>query len=140
MAYGDAELNAARGYVLPNNADGNIIARDEFGVFYAPGHVWNGFQRYRIQAMGADFNFTKQLKTHLIEIGGTIEQDIVRYYWTGPANYAREKESRTLEERYYAGLWSYYGYDIYGNEYNGAGLYFNSFNSDLVVENCIFFK
>ena len=119
LAYGDAELNAARGYILPNNADGNIIARDEFGVFYAPGHVWNGFQRYRIQAMGADFNFTKQLKTHLIEIGGTIEQDIVRYYWTGPANYAREKESRTLEERYYAGLWSYYGYDIYGNEYNG---------------------
>jgi len=114
FAYGDSAANAQAGYELPYG-DGSRISTDENGVFYLPGRVSNSYYKYNIQTFGTEVNFTKQLYSHLIEFGGTVEQSIVRYYWMAPVNLALNQHDRTLAQRYFAAMNSMYGYDLYGN-------------------------
>lgn len=124
FAYGDSLRNAQSGILL-RNGDGNNQVADSFGVFWDKGRVWDFYQKYRTQTMGVDINFTKQFKNHLIEMGGSYEQNVVRYYLLSPVTQLAVKVDQnnrpyTLAERYFNGMSSYYGYDIYGNEYNGS--------------------
>jgi len=112
FAYGDSAANAAAGYNIP--ADGQRIAKDDNGVFYSPGRVSNSYYKYNIQTIGADVNFTKQFKNHLLEIGGSAEQSLVRYYWLGPVALSLNKDN-SISQRYFTALRSMYGYDLYGS-------------------------
>ena len=53
---------------------------------------------------------------HSFETGFSIEQNTLRYYEVFPVSLAIYKNSRTLEERYYAGIGRYYGYDLFGKK------------------------
>ncbi|MGH1366791.1 MAG: TonB-dependent receptor [Calditrichia bacterium] len=117
FAYGNAARNAEVGAILPGG-DGNRIARTaQEPVFYPFGRVSNNHRKYDVRTYGGDLNFTKQLSTHFIEFGGSIEQNTVRYYSIAPvalANGANNEESFVLA----ASSGSFYGYDIFGNEVN----------------------
>ncbi len=118
LAYGDSALNAANGITLLNG-DGDRKLVDDVGVFWDKGRVWNFQQKYRVQTIGLDVNFTKQFKNHLVEIGGNYEQSIVRYYLLNPVQLGTKKDTRSMAERYFAGMNTFYGYDLYGTQYNG---------------------
>ena len=122
MAYGDSLANAAVGVTLTNGDGSRVSLVDQNNVFAPYGRVSNSFYKYRVQTLGGDLNFTKQFKQHLIEIGGMVEQDIVRYWWISPVTLAAMKNTRTLEERYFNSLNSFWGYDIYGNEINSTSM------------------
>jgi outer membrane receptor protein involved in Fe transport len=117
LSYGDSSINAAQGITLPNG-DGDRILTDDNGVFWDEGRVWNFQQKYRVQTVGLDLNFTKQFKNHFVELGGSFEQSIVRYYLINPIQLATKKDTRSMAERYFAGMNTYYGYDLYGSQYN----------------------
>jgi len=115
FAYGDSTRNQNElGVTLPG--DGRLLLRDANGVFYKHGRVLNLFQKYRIETYGGDLNFTKQYKNHFIEIGGTMQQERVRYFSMGPVNLMQDVANRTMEERFYFATGFNYGYDIFGNE------------------------
>ena len=118
LAYGDSLKNAQVGVFL-ENGDGNNLRADDNGVYWEKGRVWDAFQQYRMQTMGADLNFTKQFKNHLIEIGGSFEQNIVRYYWLSPATQVAVKINSEQRLTLYNGRKifievsvMYYGYDL----------------------------
>ncbi len=126
LAYGDFQKNfEEQGIQLtggdravdPDNnlGNGGRVERPVPGVFHGFGRVFNNFTQYEITTFGADFNFTKQFKNHLVEFGGTAERSKVRYWSIAPVQLALFKDSRTREERYFAGINFFYGYDLFGN-------------------------
>ena len=117
LAYGDSLENAKVGVTL-RNGDGTAVSKDVNGVFWDRGYVWNVYRKYEIETFGSDLNFTKQYHNHLLELGGTFQQEIVRYYYSNPIYMGIEKDSRSLEERYFAAQNVFYGYDLYGNKNN----------------------
>ncbi len=117
LAYGDSTINETVGITLP--ADGNQVRVDDNGVYWEDGRTYNQFRKYRMQKYGFDLNYTKQYKNHFIELGGTVEQNTVRFFQVSPVQLGLQKDARTLEERYYAGMVTYWGYDILGNEISG---------------------
>jgi len=120
MAYGDSLANAAVGITLTNGDGSRASLVDDNNVFAPFGRVSNSFYKYKVQTLGGDLNFTKQYKSHLIEMGGMLEQNIVRYWWISPVTLSVQKDIRTMEERYFNALNSFWGYDIYGNEINST--------------------
>ena len=126
LAYGDfqrnleeqgIELRGGDRAVDPerNLGNGGRVERPDPGVFHGYGRVFNNFTQYEITTLGGDFNFTKQFKNHLVEFGGTAEQSKVRYWSIAPVQLASFKDTRTMEERYFAGINFFYGYDLFGN-------------------------
>lgn len=112
FAYGDADRNAEVGVILPGG-DGNRIARTaQEPVFFPFGRVSNNHRKYDVRTYGGDLNFTKQLSTHFIEFGGSIEQNTVRFYSIAPVALARGSNN---EEAFILAANSFYGYDIFGN-------------------------
>jgi outer membrane receptor protein involved in Fe transport len=97
-AYGDTlanqerfpHLDFFRSHVDP--ATGNTVSaiqgsrqtQDEIGIYFDEGRVNNRWRKYTIETFGGNFNFVKQWEKHLIEIGGTLEQNKVRYYNIAP--------------------------------------------------------
>lgn len=114
-AYGDSTKNAALGVTLPLG-DGSRIGADDVGVFYSNGRVYNRFRKYEIMTGGADFNFTKQFRNHLLELGGGFEQHQLRYYTIFPRVIAREQETTPKDVRYNNAIGVFYGYDLFGNQ------------------------
>lgn len=125
FAYGDSLQNAQVGVFL-ENGDGNVLRADDNGVYWEKGRVYDAYREYRLQTLGGDLNFTKQFKNHLIEFGGSYEQNIVRYYYLFPVSQLAVKINSdnglpyTTDERFVRGIGTYYGYDLQGNEYNGG--------------------
>lgn len=119
FAYGDSIRNQNElGVTLPG--DGRQVLRDENGVFYKNGRVVPDFRKYRIETYGGDLNFTKQLKNHFMEIGGTLEQSKVRYFVMNPIYLMQDVANRTYDERFYFSTGFNYGYDIFGDENNST--------------------
>ncbi|NOQ97945.1 MAG: TonB-dependent receptor plug domain-containing protein [Calditrichae bacterium] len=111
-AYGDSTANAAIGVTLPLG-DGTRVGGDDVGVFFEHGRVSNRYTKYQIMTGGADFNFTKQFRNHLIELGAMYEQHQLRYYRISPVAIAR---GDTREEGYNSSIYVFYGYDLFGTE------------------------
>lgn len=123
FAYGDKQRNEEVGVYIPSDGD-RVLKRGEpdvdTGIFHTFGRVYDEFVKYRIQGIGSDFNFTKQYKQHLIEFGGVVDRNEVRYYSIGPVDLALGKNTRSVEERFFQSLRANYGYDIFGNEISGT--------------------
>lgn len=130
FAYGDAQANAAIGVDLPPDENGNPVnggrvLRGAGDAFWPYGRVFNNHTKYRIETFGADFNFTRQLENHLIEIGTTAQRDEVRYYSIAPLDLMSgvgTTNEPSRDERYYAAANLLYGYDLYGNEIDSDNL------------------
>lgn len=104
---------------------GSRQTQDNIGVYFDEGRVSNLFRKYTIETMGGDFNFTKQIAKHLVEFGGTLERNTVRYYNISPAVLAiglrdnpltPQNEQQSTLRRYLRADPIFYGYDIFGNE------------------------
>lgn len=115
-AYGDKEKNAEVGVFI--QADGNRVLPDENQIFHSFGRVYNEFRKYEIEQMGGDLNFTTQVDNHLLEIGGTLDLNKVRFYQIAPLVLAvgYPTASNEREIQYYNSLVSFYGYDMFGDK------------------------
>lgn len=118
-AYGDAAANAAIGVILPQGDGSRVTTDTTGGVFYARGRVFDLWQKYEITTGGADLNFTKQFRNHLVEIGATYEQSQIRYYTLFPIDIA---DDRTLPDnvRYGSNVGVFYGYSVTGEPINDS--------------------
>ncbi len=114
MAYGDSVRNAAIGVELPQGDGSRVRPEAPNRIFHSFGRVFNRYLHYEIENFGGEFDFTTQLENHLIEIGGTVDQNKLRYYSLGPIDLSLKKDVRTLEERFYQSVRSYFGYNIFG--------------------------
>jgi outer membrane receptor protein involved in Fe transport len=117
-AYGDSTRNQDELDVTLELGDGDRVRTDENRVFFANGRVSNRWLVYEILTGGADFNFTKQYKNHLLELGVTGERSQVRYYDIGPVEFSQDKDdpTQTEEVRYTKAVRRFYGYDIFGDK------------------------
>ncbi|RMG66528.1 MAG: hypothetical protein D6715_06675 [Calditrichaeota bacterium] len=128
-AYGDtlAILNSPeRDLLEPGDefrlVQGSRLSRDRVGVFFKSGRVFNNYTKQKVQTFGFDLNFTKQLQSHLIELGGSWEKNIVRRFAVGPLGLARGIRSKSggdsldVENRFFNADPFFYGYDITGKE------------------------
>lgn len=113
FAYGDSLRNAEIGVTIPGDAQ-RVLA-DEVGVFFGHGRISNNYRKSSTQTAGIDLNFTKQLKSHLIEFGGIYEMSKIRYFTHRPLSLASNKDL-SIRERYYDTRPFFFGYDIMGNE------------------------
>lgn len=113
-------------------SQGSRVLQDDVGVFYDRGRVNNLYNKYEIQSLGLDLNFTQQLSKHLIEVGFSAEQNIVRYYSIGPTALSlglrdnpatAANEFRSRQERYINARPFFYGYDLYGNTLDDDKVY-----------------
>jgi outer membrane receptor for ferrienterochelin and colicin len=116
-AYGDSAANAAIGVTLPLG-DGTRVGGDDVGVFFANGRVSNRYTTYQIINGGADLNFTKQFRNHLIELGGVYERNQLRYYRIFPVSIPN---ADTPEQGYNNSIGVFYGYDLFGSEIDDSG-------------------
>ncbi|RMH96475.1 MAG: TonB-dependent receptor, partial [Calditrichaeota bacterium] len=131
FAYGDFDANLEKQGIKITGGDrskgidpvtglalgnGGRVERPVPGVFHGFGRVFNDFTKYRITTLGADLNFTKQFKNHLLEVGGMVEQSEVRYWTIAPLSLALFKDTRPLEERYFAASQFFFGYNLEGEE------------------------
>lgn len=130
FSYGDAVANANSQQPAPEGGsagvtlafDGARVNPDtDGGVFYDRGRVFNRFRKYEITDLGADLNFTKQLGNHLIEFGGAIDQNEVRYWTAYPVDLARgqgryNQALLSLDERWYTVAGVQYGYTLEGEK------------------------
>ncbi|UCF65627.1 MAG: carboxypeptidase-like regulatory domain-containing protein [bacterium] len=119
-SYGDTLANRAIGVELRDQ--GARVLRDINGVYYLPGRAYNRYRKYETETFGADFYFTKQFKEHLIELGGTLQQDRSSFFDLSPLDVAPGLRTPGVpaEQRYYAGIISHWGYDLTGNEINST--------------------
>lgn len=115
-AYGDKEKNAEVGVYI--QADGNRVLPDENQIFHSFGRVYNEFRKYEIEQMGADLNFTTQVDNHLLEFGGVLDLNTVRFYQLAPLTLAvgYPGAANEREIQYYNSIVSFYGYDMFGNK------------------------
>lgn len=119
--------------------------QDEIGVFFDEGRVSNRYRKYNLSTLGANINITKQLKRHLIEIGGTFDRSEVKFYSIAPTllsfglrdnplTPANEQQSRN--QRYFTARPAFYGYDIFGNDISDDA--FATFTNNSGVTDSIF--
>lgn len=121
-AYGDSAANAALGVTLPNG-NGSRVVFDEFGMFAAPGRVYDDYDKFKTQTINTDLDFTSQVDAHLLEIGGGFNYHTVRSYRiANPISLASNNIRNLPEEEKYAQVRpEYYGYSILGDEEEGSG-------------------
>lgn len=122
-AYGSVAKNAQIGTTLPR--EGYVLSNDTItGLFASKGRVYNAFEKRDDNSFNVDFDFTAQLKKHLIEFGVGVNYNILRYYYINPANLAYSKykySDMPTELMYYLQQPSFFGYDITGNSKSDIG-------------------
>jgi len=131
-AYGDTLYNP----YLTSQGDASGYARDKVGIFEAYGNVGSNPESAVIQdyyrkidemAFTGDFSFTSQLSDHLIEAGGGLTLDRIKYFSFTPSTLARNNReyitatgdtvaAKSVLERYRLEKPNYYGYDVMGGE------------------------
>lgn len=83
--YGDTLYNP---YLL-RQGDQSNLEQDEVGIFRKKGRVYNGYILTNNQTFTGDFNFTSQIENHLMEFGGGLQYNLIRYYSIAPLAIAR---------------------------------------------------
>ncbi len=123
-AYGDTlAINDYYGEHLLDYQGSSVPVEPTTGIFFMEGHTYPFYSKYKIETGGIDLNFTTQWKKHLIEFGGSVEANRVRYYSVYARLLAidmRGDDAKPLYDRYYYAKPYYYGYDIMGNEINST--------------------
>lgn len=127
QAYGDTLLNP----YLPVQADDSNLNRDDVGIWAKYGKVNDYFRKIDDQAFTVDASFTSQVDNHLIEAGGGLTYNNIKYFSFSPLSMglnAREYTTAagdtvpavSLLDRYIREKPYYYGYDVMGGENESA--------------------
>lgn len=82
MGYGDTSINS------DIRLQGSRLGRDNVGVFFLHGRTSNSYTYLKTGAIDIDADFFSQVDEHLLEIGGGISLDHVRYVTFGPVTFA----------------------------------------------------
>ena len=121
--YGDTLYNP----YIHVQGDQSALDYDAVGIFPAKGYLDNWYRKMGNKTLSADASFTTQLASHLLELGGGIDYNIMRYYSMLPIRLAyRNRDSYdangqfvpalSREQRYIDRHPNRWGYDLYGNE------------------------
>lgn len=118
-AYGDSAKNASLGVTLPFN--GGRLSTDALGIFSPYGRIFNGYTKTDIRTLNADADFTVQIDNHLLEIGGGVNYNTIRFFSIGPIGLASDNLANLPDAIRYSRLQpTSYGYDVTGkNEVDG---------------------
>ena len=120
-AYGDSLANAGLGITLPNG-NGSRVNFDKYGIFGEHGRVLNGYNRTDNSTLSSDFDLTTQLEKHLLEIGGGLSYNILRFYAIAPVTLASDPiRNLPVEEKYKRLQPTAIGFDITGKNKTSGG-------------------
>ncbi len=106
-AYGDTTYNAP--YL---GIQGSRVNLDAVQLFFGKGRVSNSYQKMNNGTFSADIDFTAQIENHLLEVGGGMQYNTLRFYALGPVAIALDNTTKSLEERIALQSPFYFGYDI----------------------------
>jgi hypothetical protein len=123
--YGDSLAAAQRGVYFRNSrgertlglpAPGQRVGQDPIGIFFERGRVSNGYIKNENQTISADLDFTSQIENHLVEIGGGMQYNTLRYYAIAPVGLSSNALRNVSEyEKFRRQRPTVFGYDIFGN-------------------------
>ena len=125
--YGDTLYNS----YMPAQGDQSSLDYDNVGLFPAKGYLDNYYRKMSNGTYSADVSFTSQLQSHLLEFGGGINYNIMRYYSLSPIRLAyRNRDfvdangdtvlAFSREQRYLDRHPNRWGYDLYGDKELGT--------------------
>jgi outer membrane receptor for ferrienterochelin and colicin len=112
--YGDPAYNPGLTVV------GGRLDRDPVGVFFAKGRISNNYEKIKNDTYTGDIDISAQLDNHLIEIGGGVSLNRLRYYNVGPRTIAIGKDSLSLEQRSRNAQPTFYGFDVTSQRETGS--------------------
>ncbi len=121
-AYGDSLRNwNEQGVNLPSW--GGIIPTDEFGIFAKNGRVSNGYFKTNNDTYNADLDFVTQQGAHLLQFGGGINYNVLRYYAIGPRTLSAKAILALPNEydRFRRLTPTVFGFDIFGRNKSSKG-------------------
>ena len=110
--YGDSLALAQLGATLAYN--GQRIQVDQNQIFYGYGRVNDLYSKNENDALDADFDLTTQIDNNLVEIGGGLNYNIVRYYAISPVQLAAADPSNSETKKFENLQPALFGYDITG--------------------------
>jgi len=121
--YGDTLYNP----YIPVQGDQSGLDYDKVGIFAAKGYLDNFYRKMGNRTYSADISFTSQVESHLLEFGGGVDYNFMRYYSMLPIRLAyRNRDSYdangqlvpalSAEQRYTDRHPNRWGYDLFGNE------------------------
>lgn len=113
-AYGDTTAN--RPYILPGTTliQGSRVTLDPIQLFYAKGRVQALYQHMQNTTLTADLDFTSQLENHLVDVGGGIQYNTLRFYSLNPVGVAIDNDKYSYAYRLALQTPFFFGYDITG--------------------------
>ena len=115
--YGDSVALAQLGATIAYN--GQRVQVDQNQIFYGFGRVSDFYSKNENDALDADFDLASQIDNHLIEIGGGVNYNIVRYYAISPVQLAAADPSLSETKKFENLQPSLFGYDITGKTKTG---------------------
>ena len=130
FAYGDSlRIFQTEGASIPSY--GGRIALDSVGIFNARGRVFNGYTKSNNTTLSGDLDITMQLEDHLLEVGGGMNYNILRYFAIGPVGLSSRAGTYVnlpIEEKFRRLQPTIFGYDITGQTKTGSGSEFEPKN------------
>lgn len=103
------------------SANGQRILEDANGIFYGYGRVNNAYTKNENDVYSADFDFTSQQKSHLLEFGGGVSYNLVRYYSIAPIGLSSDVYVDKTEEQIFEDMQpTVFGYDVTGRSKTGT--------------------
>ena len=148
MAYGDSVANAQAGYVWTRSAAD--VAAGKVGryirptgktlfsyVFNAPGDVLAGYQTFKRENISITAGLVSQISSeHSIKVGGDFQRYTMRgYSWGNDGVFSLanliaindrlpdgDPHKVTRQQLFINAGVNNFGYDVFGNEYNGGGI------------------
>lgn len=115
-AYGDsARIAQVDGATI--SAPGGIVQADANGMFFLRGRVSNLYTKTDNTTLSGDFDFTSQQDKHLLEFGGGLSYNLVRYYAVGPRGLSSRALSGLPDEEKFKRLRpTAIGFDVTGQK------------------------
>lgn len=120
-AYGDSLENAKLGVTLPYW--GARISFDQYGIFAKYGRVSNAYSLMNNNTLTADLDFTSQVGSHLVEVGGGMQYNVLRLFSLGGVATLATDNLRNLSEvdKFTRMQPTVFGYDVTGKTKTGKG-------------------
>ena len=143
-AYGDSAKNATIGarFYQDGSYHPGLVANgvretlDRYGIFYETGRTYGSYNKTENQTLNMDIDFTSQIQNHLIELGGGVNYNILRYFAIGPAGLASDNlRGFSMASQFYALQPSVFGYDITGTNHTSNDNYSKLLLQDSSIQN-----
>lgn len=113
--YGDPAYNPG----IP--AAGTRVTLDNVGIFFAEGRVQNLYTKTINDSYTADLDLSAQIDDHLLEIGGGVNLNRLRYFSINPVAIAINSATVPLDERARGVQPLYFGFDVTGQRRTESG-------------------